>query len=168
MTRGRRLIGSAFWIALAATGMMTGRADAGSAGSVSDTGSAGTMAEAGIIVEGAGSVATGEKPARFSVAFAERAAGGAMEITLTPVSVSRNEAYLVVVSEVPEREGASPRQLGSFAFFPPPRAGEARTFIVEQPTGGVGPHRIEVELVPVEAVQGLRESAVRVTGARLR
>lgn len=89
-----------------------------------------------------------------------------LELSVTPEKVSPNEAYLVVVSPA----GEPTKQLGSFAFFPPPRAGETRKFLVDVPeitADKAAKTKLSVELVPVDAKEALASSSVRIVGARV-
>jgi hypothetical protein len=88
-----------------------------------------------------------------------------LELSVAPETVSPDEAYVVVVSSATEPN----QRLGSFSFYPPPRSGEVRKFIVDVPhdNGAAGKTTLSVRLVPVGDKNELRGSSVRVVGARV-
>jgi hypothetical protein len=91
-----------------------------------------------------------------------------LELSVAPENVAPDEAYVVVVSSA----GAPDQQLGSFSFYPPPRAGEVRKFLVNVPqpapnNAAPGKATLSVKLVPVGDKDKFKDSSVRVVAARV-
>jgi hypothetical protein len=112
------------------------------------------------------------KPTVFTVDLSKSSIspGSRLELSVSPENISPQEAYVVVVTPV----GAPEKQLGSFAFFPPPRPGEVRKFYVDVPTDALrkvsdnkGKVDLSVELVPVERGRAITSSTVRILSARV-
>ena len=128
-------------------------------------------------------IATAHRPAIVKIAPPAgstrglRAAATSLQITVRPEAVERGEPYLVNVYAVPaEKAGAAPSAkeedtlVGSFSFFPPPRAGEARTFALPTPSdaASMGPDiTLKVELVPAAPDAKLEKSTLAVIDARI-
>jgi hypothetical protein len=92
-----------------------------------------------------------------------------LELSVQPLRVT-NEKYIVVVSS---GDGAE-KELGTFAFFPPPREGKVQKFLVDaEPVAAKiardrkTPVELSVKLVPVTDSNTLTGSSVRILGARL-
>lgn len=121
---------------------------------------AGEGARGDLLVEGAGSVAAGESPARLRVDLA-RAGEGPARLALTPERVVGDEPFLVSV--VAEGTDGATVEIASVSFFPPPREGETRSFPVD--LSGLpdrGETTLAITLVPVSG--SLDETRVRVEG----
>ena len=127
-------------------------------------------------------IATGNQPAILTIprppATARSMEPGdtALQITVRPQAVEKDESYLVNVYVVPSPDGAaaSPAKeeklLGSFSFFPPPRIGEERTFTLPAPAPSAGPGgdiALKVEMVPVAPDTKLEKSALAVVNASI-
>jgi hypothetical protein len=124
-----------------------------------------------ILVAGAGSLANGKTPAQITIDL-----GGAppreakLELALEPVAVVPNEPYFVVVSvKAPSGE----KRLGTVSFYPP-RAGMAEKFyfdasplLNEAKAYGTSRMNLSVAVVPASKDDQLKESSIRVVGARL-
>jgi hypothetical protein len=129
------------------------------------------------IVSGAGALASGSSPALIKVSLAghDEAKQAQLELSVTPVTVASDEAYLVIVTQINAPQGGdSGRELGSFSFFPPPRQGETRRFYVDLPTisremlaTGQFEAELSIALVSVDRAHPLVSSSVRVVGARI-
>jgi hypothetical protein len=92
-----------------------------------------------------------------------------LELVVEPLKVT-SDKYVVVVSSA---EGGE-KQLGTFAFFPPPREGNVQKFLVDaEPVAArIGgdrktPLELSIKLVPVSENNTLAGSSVRILGARL-
>jgi hypothetical protein len=128
-------------------------------------------------------IATAATPAIVTLAApasGARSLGAAsvLQLTVRPEAVEKGEPYLVNVYTVPApgRADAAPTAepaqtlVGSFAFFPPPRAGEARTFTLPTPDASAltGPDvTLKVELVPAAADSKLEKSTLAIIDAKL-
>jgi hypothetical protein len=129
-----------------------------------------------VLVAGTRAIADGRSPAVITIDVGknETSSQAQLELDVTPVSVSPNERYLLVVSIEDTSVGQNTTRLGSVAFFPPPRLGEVRKFLFDLPSitaqmRAEGKTRIDllVALVPVNSGRSLARSSVRVTGARI-
>jgi hypothetical protein len=122
-------------------------------------------------------------------------AAGSLQITVRPEAVERSEPYLVNVYVLPA--GTQPRGaetpsggpagqpgapspqaqppaagtlIGSFSFFPPPRAGEERTFTLPSPQtpAPAGANvSLKVELVPSSPGSPLQKSTLAIVDAKI-
>jgi hypothetical protein len=130
-----------------------------------------------VLVAGANAIVTSESPAVITVnpaAYGENKAAQ-LELSISPVTVAANEAYVIVVTEVDGvRAGKAGPELGSFSFYPRPREGEVRQFLVDLPpispdmkAGGKTLTKVSVSLVSVDPAKALLSSSVRVVGARI-
>jgi hypothetical protein len=91
-----------------------------------------------------------------------------LELSVAPEQVSPDEAYVVVVSSAGEPD----QRLGAFSFYPPPRAGEVRKFLVNVPQpaasgGAPGKTTLSVKLVPVGNQDKSGNSSVRIVSVRV-
>ncbi|WP_029030504.1 hypothetical protein [Salinarimonas rosea] len=117
----------------------------------------------GLLAEGAGAEVAPDAPARLVLPRDRvRAAVGPLSLALVPTRIAEDEAFLVSVVAIGP-DGAE-REIGSYAFFPPPREGTPRRFPLDLSTlaEADGPLTLEVRLLPVEA--GLEETRLRVEG----
>jgi hypothetical protein len=129
------------------------------------------------LVSGSGALASGNSPAviKVSVAGRDETKQAQLELSISPVTVARDEAYLVVVSQANDLDtGEARRQLGSFSFFPPPREGETRQFYVDLPSispemraKGKFEAELSIALISADPKHPLLSSSVRVVGARI-
>ena len=110
-----------------------------------------------VLVAGAGSIASGKAPAVITVDLAARGETkqAQLELSISPVKVATNEAYVIVATQVDSAETG--KELGSFSFFPPPREGEIRRYLVDLPSispemkaAGKTLAKVSIRLVPVE------------------
>ena len=140
---------------------------------VSTTNTAGTGEEASEVV------AMGGKPALVRV----RAASGVdseqaqIELTVQATKVSPAERFLVNVFFVADGPGgearsrpAEQRLLGTFSFFPPPRPGETRKFLIGAPRQALIERKdfdVRVELVASTPEGKLENSALRILDAKV-
>ena len=132
----------------------------------------GAMAQAGKphggLIEGIDSTLSG-RPTRLVVAIDPKLDRDRtfLRLTLSPTVVKPNEAFLVAVYATGAPSG--PVEIGSFSFFPPPKVGETRTFLVDLgPTlrgQRSGPVELSIRLLPVDAPEVI--SRVKVVGADL-
>jgi hypothetical protein len=135
-------------------------------------GTASTMA-AGTIEDrhnvSAAAIASGAAPAHVHVEepVGHQLEAPMVELTLKPVTVAPDEAYLVAVSAGVDDKG-DPIVLDTVSFYPPPREGEERTFLIDLPSSVNTGERIEltVGLVPASDGSSIDSSAVEVTGAQ--
>jgi hypothetical protein len=127
--------------------------------------------------------ATAASPAIVTLASpseAVRSLGPAsvLRITVRPDAVAKGEPYLVNVYTVPApgTPGLAPTTdqaqtlVGSFAFFPPPREGEVRTFTLPTPDASAvtGPDvTLKVELVPTAPDSKLETSTLAIIEANI-
>ncbi len=106
------------------------------------------------------------------------AEGASLQLTVRPEVVDRAEPYVVNVYMVPRggsdeasmTGGEAANFLGSFSFFPPPRKGEVRAFVIESPdfpSGSGGKVTLKVELVPASPDAKLQNSALAIVDARI-
>ena len=79
---------------------------------------------------------------------------------------------MIVATQVDSAETG--KELGSFSFFPPPREGEIRRYLVDLPSispemkaAGKTLAKVSIRLVPVDSANPLVSSSVRVVGARI-
>jgi hypothetical protein len=129
------------------------------------------------LVSGSGALASGRSAAviKVSVAGRDETKQAQLELSISPVTVAPDEAYLVVVTQANTLDtGETPRQLGSFSFFPPPREGETRRFYVDLPS--ISPDKmakgkfeaeLSIALISADPKHPLVSSSVRVVGARI-
>jgi hypothetical protein len=125
-----------------------------------------------ILVAGAGRVADVTSPAEITIDLGNEALAlnAKLELLLSPVAVSPNEPYFVVVSvKAPSGE----KRLGTVSFFPP-RAGEIQSFyfdaspiLTEAKANGTSRIDLSVAVVPASQGEKIKGSSVRVVGARL-
>ncbi|WP_372425142.1 hypothetical protein [Salinarimonas chemoclinalis] len=118
---------------------------------------------AGLLAEGAGAAIAPDAPARLVLPReGAHAAAVPLSLALTPTRISEDEAFLVAVVAILPDGGE--REIGTYAFFPPPREGTPRRFPLDLSTlpEGAGPITLEVRLVPVEG--GLEATRLRVEG----
>ena len=95
-------------------------------------------------------------------ARAARAPSGILELALTPERVAKNEPFLVSV--MAEAEGSAPREIGSLAFFPPPRPGDTRQFLIDiSELPDTGRAKLVIRLVPAGR-EPLTQTRLRVNG----
>lgn len=130
-----------------------------------------------VLVSGAGAIATGKSPAIITLDLAanDENKQAQLELSISPVTVATNEAYIIVVTQVDgETAGEAGTELGSFSFFPPPRQGEVRRFLVDVPpispemkAAGKKLAKVSVRLVSVDPAKALLSSSVSVVGARI-
>ena len=92
-----------------------------------------------------------------------------LELSVEPANVT-NDKYVVVVSTM----DGTQKQIGTFAFFPPPRVGKVQKFLIDaQPLIAEAKDTnrsqfdLSVRLVPVSQDKNLAGSILRVLGARL-
>lgn len=120
-----------------------------------------------LLRSGAGAVAEAGAPAVLTLDLA-RAAGapsGILDLALTPERVARDEPFLVSVTA--EAPGAPPREVASVSFFPPPREGETRHFLIDvSALPDAGRATLSVHLVPATDAP-LAQTQVRVEGLTL-
>jgi hypothetical protein len=96
--------------------------------------------------------------------FPARAPSGILELALTPERVAKNEPFLVSV--MAEAEGSAPREIGSLAFFPPPRPGDTRQFLIDiSELPDTGRAKLVIRLVPAER-EPLTQTRLRVNGIK--
>jgi hypothetical protein len=127
-------------------------------------------------------IATADQPAIVTVARPSGATRSlspatSLQITVRPEAVERGEPYLVNVYAVPADKAGTAKSdsggetlVGSFSFFPPPRAGETRTFTLPTPSGdaSAGPDlTLRVELVPAAPDAKLEKSTLAVIDAKI-
>ena len=135
-------------------------------------------------------IATADQPAIVSVTPPRTAlsagTNSALQITVRAEAVEEGKSYLVNVYAVPapEKAEASPKPdqnqmpkaeqkqtlVGSFAFFPPPREGEVRTFTLPTPESAAvaGPDiTLKVELVPATPDTKLDKSTLAIVDAKI-
>ena len=132
-----------------------------------------------VLVSGAGAIATGKSPAIIALDLAayDETKQAQLELSISPLTVAANEAYVIVVTQVNgdgETAGEVGRELGSFSFFPRPHEGEVRQFLVDLPpispemrAAGKTLAKVSVRLVSVDPAKALLSSSVRVVGARI-
>ena len=79
---------------------------------------------------------------------------------------------VIVATQVDSAETG--KELGSFSFFPPPREGEIRRYLVDLPSispemkaAGKTLAKISIRLVPVDSARPLVSSSVRIVGASI-
>jgi hypothetical protein len=127
-----------------------------------------------VLVAGAGSIASGKAPAVITVDLAARGETkqAQLELSISPVKVATNEAYVIVATQVDSAETG--KELGSFSFFPPPREGEIRRYLVDLPSispemkaAGKTLAKVSIRLVPVDSAKPLVSSSVRIVGASI-
>jgi hypothetical protein len=125
-----------------------------------------------ILVAGADSVANGKSPARITIDLGKELIPpkAKIELLLSPVAVSPNEKYLIVVSL---KVASAEKRLGAVSFFPP-RVGEIQAFyfdvspiLTELTVQGTSRIDLLVALVPAKRDEKLMGSSVRVVDARL-
>jgi hypothetical protein len=145
--------------------------------SAQETAAGGTTGQEGlpgrkILVAGANSVANGKSPARITIDVGKEFVSpkAKMELLLSPVTVSPNETYLIVVSL---KTASAEKRLGTVSFFPP-RAGATQAFyfdvspiLAELRAQGTSRTDLLITLVPAKRDQDLMGSSVRVVDARL-
>lgn len=130
-----------------------------------------------VLVSGAGAIATGKSPAIITLDLAayDETKQVQLDLSISPVTVAANEAYVIVVTQViGETAGEAGMELGSFSFFPRPREGEVRQFLVDLPpispemkAAGKTLARVSVELVSVDPAKALLASSIRIVGAHI-
>lgn len=125
-----------------------------------------------VLMAGAGAIADGKSPAVISIDLGKGPVPpqAKLELLLSPVTVSPNENYLIVVSiGTSGASGAS--RLGAASFFPPrPGAVQAFYFDISPILDEVkarGTSRIDLSIALAPRSQSLLESAVRIVGARI-
>ena len=78
-----------------------------------------------VLVSDADAIATGKSLAIIMLDLAvndHKNKQAQLELSISPVTVATNEAYIIVVTQVDgETAGEAGTELGSFSFFPPPR-----------------------------------------------
>jgi hypothetical protein len=125
-----------------------------------------------LLVSGADTVADGKSPTHITIDVGKEPVPprAKLELLLSPVAVSPNETYFVVVSL---RTISGEKRLGIVSFFPP-RQGAIQAFYFDVPIllaelRAQGTSRIElsIALSPAKRYQDLKGSSVRVVGARL-
>jgi hypothetical protein len=114
-----------------------------------------------------------EKPGIWQMNLSELSRNSLLSIELMPVVVSAGESFLVTISLISPRGNLRIEQLGSFAFYPPPQAGVARSFIFRAPSALDGrglkasnQGYLEVDLVPIERNDRLK-SVIRIVGVHV-
>jgi hypothetical protein len=125
-----------------------------------------------ILVAGADSVATGKSPARITVDVGKDLLPpkAKIELLLSPVAVSPNETYLVVVSL---KTASAEKRLGTVSFFPPRQSAiqafyfDASPILAELRAQGTSRIDLIIALAPANRDQELKGSSVRVVDARL-
>ena len=124
-----------------------------------------------MLVSDADAIATGKSPAIITLDLTsyEETKQAQLELSISPLTVATNEAYLIIVNKV---NGES-TELGSFSFFPPPRRGEVRQFLVDLPpispemkASGKTLAKVSVRLVSVDPAKALLRR--RQAGSRAR
>lgn len=92
-----------------------------------------------------------------------------LELSVEPANVT-NDKYIVVVSTTDQAQ----KQIGTFAFYPPPRVGKVQKFLIDaQPLIAEAKDTnrsqfdLSVRLVPVSQDKNLAGSTLKVLGARL-
>jgi hypothetical protein len=145
--------------------------------SAQETAAGGTTGQEGlpgrkILVAGADSVANGKSPARITIDLGKEVVPpkAKIELLLSPVAVSPNEKYLIVVSL---KLASAEKRLGAVSFFPP-RVGEIQAFyfdvspiLAELRAQGTSRIDLLIALVPAKRDENLMGSSVRVVDARL-
>ena len=145
--------------------------------SAQEAGSKGAAAQAelrgrDILVAGGGAVADGKSPAVATIDFGERPVSpqASLQLLLSPVAVSPNEPYLLLVT-VKGSDGE--KRVGSGTFFPP-RLEAIQSFffnvspiLAEMKAQKTNRVNLSIALVPVDRNRQLTNSAVRLVGARL-
>ena len=125
-----------------------------------------------LLVSGADTVADGKSPTHITIDFGKEPVPprAKLELLLSPVAVSPNETYFVIVSL---KTASGEKRLGTVSFYPP-RQGAIQAFYFDVPTilaelRAQGTSRIDlsIALSPANRDQDLKESSVRVVGARL-
>ena len=153
---------------------VTGKMDA-SAEEAETKGAAPETAPRGrdVLVAGADAVADGKSPAVATIDFGEGSVSphANLQLLLSPVAVSPNEHFLVLVTA---RGSEGERRVGSVAFFPP-RPGAIQSFffnvspiLAEMKAQKTNRISLSIALVPVDRNQQLSHTAVSLVGARLR
>lgn len=117
---------------------------------------------------------TGSKSAVVHVQMPPTESSGQAQIELTvrPTKVSPDEPFLVNVFLVGTRAAEGPNQglIGTFSFFPPPRLGEERKFLIEAPANLVALKQnfdVRIELIASTPDGKVDNSAVKVIDARV-
>jgi hypothetical protein len=121
----------------------------------------------GTLISGVGTSAAADAPAVLvlDLARAARAPEGVLELELTPERISRDESFIVSVTA--EVAGGPPQEIASVAFFPPPREGETRRFLVDvSELPDTGQAVLSVRLVPATDAP-IEETRLRVEGLGL-
>lgn len=115
-------------------------------------------------------IAGAGKPALVSIDLGTMSTAPAkLEFSVSPETVSSEESYIVSVSPVEKPED----QLGSMAFYPPPRVGEVRKFYINLSPAVLAEHRLDskidlsITLVPVDRKEAFAASSMRILGARV-
>jgi hypothetical protein len=125
-----------------------------------------------ILVAGAGAVADGRSPARITIDLGKEPvpATANLELLLSPVVVSPEEPYFVVVSA---STVSGQKRLGTVSFFPA-RPGAVQSFyfnaspiLAEAEAHGMRRIDLSIALAPAQKDQSLAKSSVRIVGARL-
>jgi hypothetical protein len=125
-----------------------------------------------ILMAGADSLATGKTPARITIDIGKEPLPpkAKIELLLSPVAVSPNETYLIVVSL---NTASAVKRLGTVSFFPP-RQGKIQAFyfdaspiFAELRAQGTSQIDLLIALAPANRAQALMGSSVRVVDARL-
>jgi hypothetical protein len=136
-----------------------------------------TVGQAGLpgrelLVSGADRVIDGKSPAHITLDFGKESVPptAKLELLLSPVAVSPNETYLVVVSL---KTASGEKRLGTVSFFPP-RQGAVQAFyfdistiLAELRTQRTSRIDLSIALAPVNRDQDLKGSSLRVVDARL-
>jgi hypothetical protein len=123
-------------------------------------------------------IVTANQPAIVTVSKPRSAGseGASLELTVRPEVVARNEPYIVNVymlhrgqNEASVSGSAAASFVGSFSFFPPPRKGEVRAFVLEAPDLPESGSKIalRIELVPADPDATLEHSALAIVDAKI-
>jgi hypothetical protein len=136
-----------------------------------------TVGQAGLpgrelLVAGADTVADGKSPTHVTIDFGTGPVPptAKLELSLSPVAVTPNETYFVVVSL---KTASGEKRLGTVSFFPPrPGAIQAfyfdiSTIVAELRTQRTSRVDLSIALTPANRDQDLKGSSVRVVDARL-
>jgi hypothetical protein len=125
-----------------------------------------------LLVSGADTVADGKSPARITIDLGNAPVPprAKLELLLSPVAVSPSETYFVLVSL---NTASGEKRLGTVSFFPP-RQGtvqafyfDVQTVLAELRAQGTSRIDLSIALSAANRDQDLKESSVRVVGARL-
>jgi hypothetical protein len=127
-----------------------------------------------VLIGGAGAIADGNSPAVVTIDLGkvETSSQALLELALTPIAVSPDEQYQIVVSANPANGAGA--WLGGSASYPPLRPSEVRRILVPLPrispemrAKGDTQVNLSVRLVPADPDKKLTGSSVRVVGVRV-